>query len=566
MKKMLLYLKGCFLLSLITISSCQKELSCQDCNAQENLPPIAVAGNDTLLILPTDSLVLNGANSFDTDGQIIVWNWRIISGPAVIIIQNPSVAVSAANNFIEGIFHFELSVTDDDGVTAKDTVRVTVDDTAINRPPIARAGNDISISLPTHTVSLDGSGSSDPDNNISGFLWSKIEGPSSFSFNNNSSVQTEVSNLLQGVYQFELKVTDVGGLYSTDTVQVTVQVAIPTCDGSRPVINMPLTPIATIPELRFASIAWGAGKILFGGGVPGAGFTKRVDIYDVSAQSWSLAELSEARHLMATIHAGDYIFFAGGEIGDGTWPVKTVDIYNTATNSWSVSQLSTAGHSITAATIGNKVLFVGGDGGFTGPNRNTRVDMYDISTHTWSMASLSEAKYGPTPAVLNGKIYFSGGSTYTGNIFHVSPKIEIYDNATNTWSLSSLSEPRAGHAGIAFGNKLYWAGGSGNYTSPSLTCSIEINDVEQGTVSTQLLSRPAFSTAIVKNSKILFFSTDAQGNLKVDIYDPVAMTWAVGEFSQLMGGHAVIFLNNVVYLAGGTVNGTPSNKIWKLEY
>ena len=37
---------------------------------------------------------------------------------------------------------------------------------------------------------------------------------------NTNAVQTQVTNLVQGIYQFELKVTDAGGLFSKDTMQV----------------------------------------------------------------------------------------------------------------------------------------------------------------------------------------------------------------------------------------------------------------------------------------------------------------------------------------------------------
>ena len=44
----------------------------------------------------------------------------------------------------------------------------------------------------------------------------------SFNIANANAVQTQVTNLAQGIYQFELKVTDAGGLFSKDTMQVTV--------------------------------------------------------------------------------------------------------------------------------------------------------------------------------------------------------------------------------------------------------------------------------------------------------------------------------------------------------
>jgi hypothetical protein len=61
--------------------SCKKETSCEGCN-ENNKPPIAIAGPDQVIALPTDSILLDGRNSSDPDGTISVWIWNKISGPA----------------------------------------------------------------------------------------------------------------------------------------------------------------------------------------------------------------------------------------------------------------------------------------------------------------------------------------------------------------------------------------------------------------------------------------------------------------------------------------------------
>jgi Tol biopolymer transport system component len=101
--------------------------------------------------------------------------------------------------------------------------------TATNKPPIALAGPDQVVTLLTDTVFLDGSRSTDPDNNISGYQWSKVAGPSSFVISNASSPKTQVSNFVEGIYLFELTVTDSGGLSAKDTVQVRVMGVIQPC-------------------------------------------------------------------------------------------------------------------------------------------------------------------------------------------------------------------------------------------------------------------------------------------------------------------------------------------------
>ncbi len=90
-----------------------------------------------------------------------------------------------------------------------------------NKPPVANAGSDQTITL-INAVTLDGSKSTDPDNNITSYAWTKLSGPSPFIIANANAVQPQVTNLTQGVYEFELKVTDAGGLFSKDTVQIIV--------------------------------------------------------------------------------------------------------------------------------------------------------------------------------------------------------------------------------------------------------------------------------------------------------------------------------------------------------
>ena len=64
--------------------SCKKETSCENCK-EGNKPPIAVAGSDRTIALPTDSISLDGTASKDPDGKISGWLWKKISGPASIL-------------------------------------------------------------------------------------------------------------------------------------------------------------------------------------------------------------------------------------------------------------------------------------------------------------------------------------------------------------------------------------------------------------------------------------------------------------------------------------------------
>lgn len=83
------------------------------------------------------------------------------------------------------------------------------------------AGEDQVITMPVDSVTLDGRASADPDGTITGWRWTRIEGPF-FAFQNDASALSMVKYLVPGTYQFQLKVTDNGGLTDTDTIRITV--------------------------------------------------------------------------------------------------------------------------------------------------------------------------------------------------------------------------------------------------------------------------------------------------------------------------------------------------------
>jgi len=96
----------------------------------------------------------------------------------------------------------------------------------VNKPPVATAGYDQTIALPVDSIILDGSASNDSDGNIAAWQWTQISGPSSLTISNANSVKTRVTKLVEGSYEFELKVTDAGGLFDKDTIHIMVLASI----------------------------------------------------------------------------------------------------------------------------------------------------------------------------------------------------------------------------------------------------------------------------------------------------------------------------------------------------
>ncbi len=338
--------------------------------ASTNAAPQANAGAAITITLPTTTVTLNGVGT-DADGTITSYQWRKIAGGNATIVAAQS-ASTAVNSLVEGTYKFELTVTDNGGLSAKDTVQVMVNAAAVvnllpavnpantvngldykyyegnwnalpdfaslpvvkagvsngfditvrnrndqfglsftgyinvpadaeytfyttsddgsklfidgvqvvdndglhsaieksgkiglkagkhgisglffeqgggevftvsyssasitkqvvpvsalyrvNSLPVANAGANQNIG--TTTANLSGSGT-DADGTITSYQWTKVSGPDGVSFANANAATTAVNGLVQGVYSFQLKVTDNNGATATATTQVSVTI------------------------------------------------------------------------------------------------------------------------------------------------------------------------------------------------------------------------------------------------------------------------------------------------------------------------------------------------------
>lgn len=214
-----------------------------------NQLPVAIAGNNVTVSLPLNSTTVNGSGSYDPDGAITAYQWTKIAGPGQYTIVSPTQAQTVINNLVQGVYQFELRVTDNKGVIAKDTLSITVN--AANHVPVANAGNNVTITLPTTSLTINGSSSYDSDGTITAYQWTKIAGPAQFTIVSPTQKQTLVNNLVQGVYKFELKVTDNQGAIGKDTVTVTVNQGVPA--NQLPVANVGNNIVITLP-LNLATV------------------------------------------------------------------------------------------------------------------------------------------------------------------------------------------------------------------------------------------------------------------------------------------------------------------------
>ena len=218
--------------------------------------PLAVAGPDQV-VLPNAAVTLDGTASHDFDGTIATFAWTQIAGTAVTLTGADTATPSFTAPDPSGTLTFRLTVTDNDGKTGADTV-----DVIVNRPPVAAAGDDITIptDLP-HT--LDGTGSFDPDGVITGFQWTQIQGAPVQIQNAGTAVPTFIAPATAGVLVFRLTVTDQHGFTNSDTVTANVFLNLkPVARAGQDRIVRPGTSVtldgtaSNDPDGTIASYAW----------------------------------------------------------------------------------------------------------------------------------------------------------------------------------------------------------------------------------------------------------------------------------------------------------------------
>lgn len=196
----------------------------------ENNPPEARARANPATTVEGTKVTLDGSESFDPDGDNLAYSWAQSAGPAVVLSSNTAPKPSFTAPTIPGndpstTLSFSLTVSD-----GKDTgsalVTVTVNKAVVNQPPTAVAAADKSSVSPGEKVTLDGSGSSDPDGAIAAYAWTQTDATGkTVTLSNPAAIKptftapeiTETITLI-----FKLTVTDNSGASASSTIRITV--------------------------------------------------------------------------------------------------------------------------------------------------------------------------------------------------------------------------------------------------------------------------------------------------------------------------------------------------------
>ena len=188
-----------------------------------NNGPSANAGPDRTVDENTSFILTCSGN--DPDGDNLSYSWKQLSGPGVVLTSSntPMLHITAPSVVKTTGLEFECTVTDG-SISASDTVGVSVMNT-LTLDIVADAGDDRIVNE-NKSISLDGSGSHDPENQVLTYTWSQLSGETVSLSNVNSITPSFMSPAVANgeikVLEFKLTVSDDNERMDSDTVIITV--------------------------------------------------------------------------------------------------------------------------------------------------------------------------------------------------------------------------------------------------------------------------------------------------------------------------------------------------------
>ncbi len=192
-----------------------------------NVAPVANAGA-AQTVNPGASITLDGSGSYDPNGGPLTYQWIQTGGVTVTLFGAATVSPAFTAPNAPGVLTFTLSVADTSGLTDTATTTVTV-----NAAPVADAGAPQTVN-PGASVTLDGSGSYDPNGDALTYQWTQTGGVTVTLSGATTVSPTFTAPAASGMLIFTLTVTDTGGLTDTATTTVTVPNIAPTADAGAP--------------------------------------------------------------------------------------------------------------------------------------------------------------------------------------------------------------------------------------------------------------------------------------------------------------------------------------------
>lgn len=195
-----------------------------------NRPPTAAIAPHAA-VHAGDLVVLDGSGSTDPDGNALTYHWTLVSVPpgSSAALSDPGAVLTSFTADKTG--DYQVSLVVNDGLV--DSAPATLLVSSFNGAPVADAGPDQLLTLDGTLVQLDGSGSTDPDNDPLTYAWTLVSKPagSAAILNLPGSADPSFIADVNGQYDLSLQVTDPFGASSTDAVTVSFNNLAPVADA-----------------------------------------------------------------------------------------------------------------------------------------------------------------------------------------------------------------------------------------------------------------------------------------------------------------------------------------------
>ncbi|MES1190123.1 MAG: FG-GAP-like repeat-containing protein [Steroidobacter sp.] len=181
-------------------------------------PPNAVAGNSQTVFKRT-TVTLDGSGSSDPDGHSLSYTWKQTAGTSVVLSSNSSAKPTFVAPGVSDQLTFSLTVSNGTTTSTPSTVVIKVQ----NRAPVATLSPAMTAGTGT-TVILDGSASTDPDQDPLTYTWTQTSGASVALIPASGGKASFTTPSDAGTLVFSLVVNDgeTDSVAATETVSVTV--------------------------------------------------------------------------------------------------------------------------------------------------------------------------------------------------------------------------------------------------------------------------------------------------------------------------------------------------------
>ncbi len=185
-----------------------------------NSTPLADAGDDSQVYIG-DKAVFSGQGSYDPDGDILEYQWSIVSKPtnSVALINDPTQVDSHFIADISGYYVLKLQVFDGD---TRSEFKTVVIQALQNKKPLAVIKS-VSASIEGQEIILDGANSYDPENDELLYRWFFVSKPVVTSLFLADTVAPRFTPTEEGLYVIALVVSD--GVQESSQQEVSIMVA-----------------------------------------------------------------------------------------------------------------------------------------------------------------------------------------------------------------------------------------------------------------------------------------------------------------------------------------------------